>query len=281
MSYMSSQWQLPPVVKNLLLINALIFLAHYVIDSTFGVDINDIFGLHYWISGEFGIWQFVTFQFMHGGFDHVFFNMFAVFMFGRVLESVWGAKRFLFYYLVTGIGSGVIQQFALYFDINPIFEAVNNCMTNLSTDSISAFLREYAPFNMESAQLCNSFINEYNAVCHTNPMQAGALAREFLEKYQTMFVDAHVTVGASGAVFGLLLAFGMLFPNQVIMLLIPPIPIKAKYFVLIYGALELFAGIGSFGYDNVAHWAHLGGMLFGFFLIRKWRNDNDMYGSGL
>lgn len=278
MSYVSSPWQLPPVVKNLLIINALICLAYYVVRSTFGLDINDIFGMYYWQSEEFGIWQFVTFQFMHGGFEHMFFNMFAVFMFGRVLESVWGAKRFLKYYLITGIGSGLIQQVALYFDINPIFEAIDAYLSNPSTEGMNVFLSQFPAFNYESAMALSDFTNRYNAIVNQDMVAANALAHDFLEQYSRMFVDAHITVGASGAVFGLLLAFGMLFPNQIIMLMIPPIPIKAKYFVIIYGVIELFAGIGSFGYDNVAHWAHLGGMLFGFFLIRRWKRNNDMYG---
>lgn len=278
MSYVSSPWQLPPVVKNLLIINALICLAYYVVRSTFGLDINDIFGMYYWQSEEFGIWQFVTFQFMHGGFEHMFFNMFAVFMFGRVLESVWGAKRFLKYYLITGIGSGLIQQVALYFDINPIFEAIDAYLSSPSTEGMNVFLSQFPAFNYESAMALSDFTNRYNAIVNQDMVAANALAHDFLEQYSRMFVDAHITVGASGAVFGLLLAFGMLFPNQIIMLMIPPIPIKAKYFVIIYGAIELFAGIGSFGYDNVAHWAHLGGMLFGFFLIRRWKRNNDMYG---
>lgn len=278
MSYVSSPWQLPPVVKNLLIINALICFAYYVVRSTFGLDINDIFGMYYWQSEEFGIWQFVTFQFMHGGFEHMFFNMFAVFMFGRVLESVWGAKRFLKYYLITGIGSGLIQQVALYFDINPIFEAIDAYLSNPSTEGMNVFLSQFPAFNYESAMALSDFTNRYNAIVNQDMVAANALAHDFLEQYSRMFVDAHITVGASGAVFGLLLAFGMLFPNQIIMLMIPPIPIKAKYFVIIYGAIELFAGIGSFGYDNVAHWAHLGGMLFGFFLIRRWKRNNDMYG---
>lgn len=279
MSYVSSQWQMPPVVKNLLIINALLCLAQYALKAAYGIDINSIFGLYYWASDEFGIWQLLTFQFMHGGFEHLFFNMFAVFMFGRVLETVWGAKKFLLYYLVTGVGSGIIQQAALYFDINPIFDAVDAYMADPSTPALNAFFAKYPPFSAESFSAFNSFTSQYNLICNENIIEANAMARKFLFDYQTMFVDAHITVGASGAVFGLLLAFGMLFPNQIIMLIIPPIPIKAKYFVMIYGAIELFAGIGSFGYDNVAHWAHLGGMLFGFFLIRKWKRDDNMFGS--
>lgn len=279
MNRVSNPFQMSPVVKNLLIINALICLAYYVFKSTYGIDINKLFGLYYYQSGEFGIWQFVTFQFMHGGFEHLFFNMFAVFMFCRVLEDVWGAKKFLIYYLVTGIGSGIIQQVALYFDISPIFTAVDAYLSNPSTDALQAFFSEYPAFSSESQNALNSFIYKYNAICNQDIVSANAMARDFLASYQTMFVDAHVTVGASGAVFGLLLAFGMLFPNQIIMLMIPPMPIKAKYFVIIYGAIELFAGIGSFGYDNVAHWAHLGGMLFGYFLIRKWKRNNNMYGS--
>lgn len=276
MNYSSGRWSITPAVKNLLIINVLVFFAANVFEGSLGIDFNKTFGLHYYLADSFGVWQFVTFMFLHSGFSHVFFNMFAVYMFGRIIEQVWGTQKFLIYYFVTGIGSGIIQEVALYFDINPFIEAVDNLLSETTLENLQNFFyNEGAAFSSESAVALKSFITEYNSLCNTDLESATSLARKFLIEYQAMFIEAHVTIGASGAVFGVLLAFGMLFPNMVIMLLFPPIPIKAKYFVMAYGLLELFQGIANFSYDNVAHWAHLGGMLFGFFLIRHWRQGGN------
>ncbi len=264
-----------PAVKNLLIVNLLIYFGAIVMRNNLGIDLDLWFGLHYYQSDYFAPWQFITFMFLHGSLTHVFFNMFAVFMFGRTIEQVWGTQKFLIYYFVTGIGSGIIQQFALYFDISPFINGVDAFLSNPTTDSLQAFINnEGAAFSQTSALALQSFIDEYNNLINTNPDKATTLARDFLVEYQKMFIDAHNTIGASGAVFGLLLAFGMLFPNMVIMLMFPPIPLKAKYFVIGYGVLELFSGIANSQYDNVAHWAHLGGMLFGFFLIKKWKEKS-------
>lgn len=276
MNYSSGRWSITPAVKNLLIINVLVFFAANVFEESLGIDFNKTFGLHYYLADSFGVWQFVTFMFLHSGFSHVFFNMFAVYMFGRIIEQVWGTQKFLIYYFVTGIGSGIIQEVALYFDINPFIEAVDNLLSETTLENLQNFFyNEGAAFSSESAVALKSFITEYNSLCNTDLESATSLARKFLIEYQAMFIEAHVTIGASGAVFGVLLAFGMLFPNMVIMLLFPPIPIKAKYFVMAYGLIELFQGIANFSYDNVAHWAHLGGMLFGFFLIRHWRQGGN------
>lgn len=276
MNYSSGRWSITPAVKNLLIINVLVFFAANVFEGSLGIDFNKTFGLHYYLADSFGVWQFVTFMFLHSGFSHVFFNMFAVYMFGRIIEQVCGTQKFLIYYFVTGIGSGIIQEVALYFDINPFIEAVDKLLSETTLENLQNFFyNEGAAFSSESAVALKSFITEYNSLCNTDLESATSLARKFLIEYQAMFIEAHVTIGASGAVFGVLLAFGMLFPNMVIMLLFPPIPIKAKYFVMAYGLLELFQGIANFSYDNVAHWAHLGGMLFGFFLIRHWRQGGN------
>ena len=277
----SSQFQMPPVVKNLLIINVLACVASYVLRVNMGININDFLGLHYYAAQDFGPWQLVTFMFLHGGFDHIFFNMFALYMFGRILEQVWGGKRFMIYYLVCGIGSGITQEVALYFDLNPFIEAIDRFLTSPSLADVQGMMDRFVvPYDAESQLFINQFINNYNSVVATDPSQALTYARQFFVDYQPLYFNSHITIGASGAVFGILLAFGMLFPNMRLLLLIPPIPIKAKYFVIIYGLLELFLGIANnvgVHYDNVAHWAHLGGMLFGFFLIRKWRNDSNSY----
>lgn len=228
---------IPTVVKNLIAINIILWLATLTLPNIFNrfgieIDLTDILGMHYWSSEKFNPAQLITYIFMHAGFNHIFFNMFALYMFGGVLEQFWGPKRFLFYYLVTGVGAGIIQQ---------VFWAVEfqSALTAI-TDAISA-----------------------------NPIDSLSLIAQ-----KKMFVDSLITVGASGSVFGLLLAFGWLFPEAKMMLIFFPVPIKARVFVLLYGFIELFMGVARFQGDSVAHFAHLGGMLFGAILIIYWKKKN-------
>jgi len=273
MSYRSSfLGSITPVVKNLLIINALVFFASVIFQSSFGIDINGIAGMHFFLSEKFNPVQLVTYMFLHANLSHIFFNMFAVFMFGRVLEQVWGPKRFLIYYMVTGIGAGILQQIVQYIELKPFLDAVDFYMQNPSHDDLVVLLKQYLhPASIEMARNMQVFTRTYDQMASSDPQGALQLSLDFVRQFRIDYLNAFVTIGASGAVFGILLAFGMLFPNTVLMLLFPPIPIKAKYFVMIYGVLELFYGIGNFRSDNVAHWAHLGGMLFGFFMIRYWR----------
>ncbi len=211
---------LPTVTKNIIIINGIIWLAQFVLLRRADIDLSQQFGLHFVGSEHFRIYQLVTYMFLHDphSIAHVFFNMFAVFMFGRSLEQVWGSKRFLLYYMVTGIGAGLIQMLVVY-------------------------LRMHTMVPAEMFSLVNS-----------------------------------VTVGASGAVFGILLAFGMLFPNTQLFIIPFPFPIKAKWFVIGYGLLELVFGVANRSGDNVAHFAHLGGMLFGIIMILYWRKKDRRYG---
>ena len=211
---------IPTVTKNLLLINIVVFLAALVFKQQF--DLERWGSLHFFMAPDFNVWQLITYQFLHGSFPHLFFNMFALWMFGCVIERVWGSKKFLFYYLVCGIGAGLCQELVQYIAI----------YMDLSANGLS--------FSM------------------VNPAMFNALT----------------TVGASGAIYGILLAFGMLFPEQRLFIFPLPVPIKAKWFVLIYAGLELFMALQSSG-DGVAHFAHLGGMFFGFLLIRYWRRHPD------
>lgn len=221
---------MPAVTKNLLIINVLCFLGT-IVARGYGIDLNEHLGLHFFLAENFKIYQLVTYMFMHGGFGHIFFNMFALWMFGRVLEQVWGGKRFLIYYLVCGIGAGLVQELVQY--IQYVVDLSNYTTVNIGTGIIS--MQEY--------------LNLLN------------------------------TVGASGAIYGILLAFGMLFPNQQIFIIPIPIPIKAKFFVIGYALLELFMGLSNNPNDNVAHFAHLGGMIFGFILIMYWRKKNRYNGT--
>ena len=235
---------LPMVVKNLLIINALFFLATIALESAFQIDLVKYLGLHYPLSQDFGVWQLVTYMFMHGGFTHILFNMFALWMFGNTLENVWGPKRFLNYYLITGIGAGVIQIIVAWIRISSV-EA------DLSPEQIAIVIQEGADVLSRGMNYENLGMRSLNLIINTP------------------------TVGASGAVFGILLAFGMMFPNSLIYVYFA-IPVKAKYFVMIYGAIELYMGFSNNPADNVAHFAHLGGMIFGFILISYWKKKGTL-----
>jgi membrane associated rhomboid family serine protease len=254
-SFLSS---IPPVVKNIIAINLILWLATIVAPGFFAkwgvnVDLTDILGMHYWASNKFSPAQLVTYMFMHGGFNHIFFNMFALYMFGGVLEQTWGPKRFLFYYLVTGVGAGIIQQLFWTVEYHSVLVAMNEAIAANSGEGLLPF---------------QGMLGHYFSMTNLEMFNASALI-----DLKRMFLDLPVTVGASGSVFGLLLAFGWLFPEVRLMLLFFPVPIKARIFVLIYGVLELFLGVAQFSGDSVAHFAHLGGMLFGAILILFWKKE--------
>lgn len=262
---------LPEVVKNILIINVLMLLATFV-SAQSGVNLNEILGLHHWSSDKFRVYQLVTYMFMHGGFMHLFFNMFAVWMFGKVLEEVWGSKRFLTFYMITGIGAGLVQMLVNSIDLNMLESAIEAYAQSPTPSSFEAFIDENVPSYYEGSfrEIVRQWVLHPQATGYM--MDSVSISRELLEiKRDT------VTVGASGSVFGILLAFGMMFPNVQLMLLIPPIPLKAKYFVILYGIMELYLGISRNPTDNVAHFAHLGGMLFGFILIMYWRKNTSNY----
>lgn len=216
---------LPPITRNLLIANVVCYLLQLLAGSL-RIDLTDLLGLHFVLADDFRVWQLVSYMFLHGSLTHLFFNMFSLWMFGGLIERTLGAKRFLTYWMVCGIGAGICQEFwqtGQYF-----MEGLNNYpMVNTGTAII--------------------------------PMGD--------------YLNLWTTIGASGACYGVLLAFGMLFPNERIMLLLPPIPMKAKYFVAGYAAIELISAYAS--NDNVAHFAHLGGMLFGWLLLRYWRTSRN------
>lgn len=216
---------IPTITKNLLIINVLMFLALYVF-GRLGINLNDVLGLHFFLTSDFHIYQLLTYMFMHGGFSHIFFNMFALWMFGRIVEAQWGPKRFLAYYMACGVGAGLMQMLAQFISF---YLTMSSAVPG---------------FDMSQVMMA---------------VKANELA-----------LSTWTTVGASGAIYGILLAFGMLFPEERIFVFPLPVPIKAKWFVIIYAALELFLGVGMPG-DSVAHFAHLGGMIFGYFLIRHWQ----------
>lgn len=233
---------IPTVTKNLLIINVLAFFGTIVAQS-YGIDLDRYLGLHYVLSSDFNTAQLFTYMFMHAGWTHLFFNMFAVWMFGRVLEQIWGPKRFLSYYIVCGIGAALVQELVCAIRI-PMVEA------GLNPDMLQTVYREGAEVLHNHMNYTHSLMGELNSLLN------GA------------------TVGASGAVYGILLGFGMLFPNQPMFIFPLPFPIKAKIFVAGYALIELWSGMANNPNDNVAHFAHLGGMIFGFLLIMYWRKKN-------
>lgn len=231
---------IPPVVKNLILANVVLFVITMVMEQM-GTNLYTILGLHFPLSEKFRLHQIFTHMFMHGSITHIFFNMFALYMFGRVLESVWGPKRFLTFFLVTGMGAAALHSFVNYIEYQSV-------VSKMSAEQV-AYVKEVG----------------------TQIWSGGKNFSDPLSGKLNILMNTP-TVGASGAVFGILLGFGMLFPNTELMLLFPPIPIKAKYFVAGYGALELYLGFSNSG-GNIAHFAHLGGMLFGYFMIVYWRKN--------
>ena len=221
---------IPVVTKYLLLTNIVVFLLQEVVKQ-WGIDLVALFGLHFFLADNFQLHQLFTYMFLHANLSHIFFNMFALWMFGRLIESTLGARHYLIYYIVCGVGAGLCQE-----------------------------LFQYGEYWMEG-------LADFERVRTPDGIYPMG---EFLNYWRT--------VGASGAVYGILLAFGFIYPNHRIMLLIPPIPMKAKYFVIGYAALELYSSFSV--NDNVAHFAHLGGMLFGFLLLLRWtqfRNPNSWW----
>ncbi len=259
---------LPPVVKNLLIINGIMFLATVVLDDKLGLDLTGYLGLHFITSSQFQPFQFITHLFMHGSMLHIFSNMFALWMFGNVLENVWGGKRFLTYYLVTGIGAAFIHTLFSWYEIMKMQDAIDVFLAHPQPVDFKLLLTRYQAYLMpDDIPVLNEFLSSWSIIPSDTAMisEASDFARGLIERKADI-----PTVGASGAVFGVLLAFGMMFPNTIIYIYFA-IPMKAKWFVMLYGVFELYSGIQNNPTDNVAHFAHLGGMLFGYLLIRSWK----------
>ena len=254
---------LPPVVKNLLIINGLFFLATISL-SKYGIDLEKMFGLYYIKSSRFQPYQFVTYMFVHANFGHVFFNLFALWMFGYLLENYWGSKRFLIFYIFCGIGAAITQTFVHWLDYSSIQSAADLYLHNPSPDAFIGFVKAHFPQYSESLM---NFTNVWQQ--HSNDQKLVNESFVYVQQLKDLYL-AVPTVGASGAIYGILLAFGMMFPNMLIYLYFL-VPIKAKWAVIGFGALELFSGLRNNPTDNVAHFAHLGGMLFGLLLILYWK----------
>ena len=222
-----------PVVKNLLIINILCFIPSLMFTHNFDPILDPVamhFGAFYFDSPSFKPWQIITYMFVHGGWAHILFNMFALFSFGPIVEYTMGSKKFFNFYFICGIGAIAFQMLVQGIEVHGITGA----------------------FTISHPELQTSY------------MQFGEKAQQLFDIYNGP------VVGASGAIFGVLIAFGMLYPNMELMIMFIPVPIKAKYIIPVYILIELTLGVGQFGGDNVAHFAHLGGALLGFIMVKAW-----------
>jgi membrane associated rhomboid family serine protease len=279
---------LPPIVKNLIIINVILAVAQHVMWASFHISLADYLGLHYFRSDMFRPWQFVTHIFMHGDpasieatLFHLFSNMFALWMFGSILERRWGAKRFLTFYLICGLGAAFCHLGVLSLQYEPVVHSYQTYVGNSTLDQFNSFINHHfkGGADRQIMQRLGDVYERWNndpgntffpklSQQRLNDYIYGARSVEGIHVHGLL---DEATVGASGAVFGVLFAFGYLFPNLQLMFIFPPIPIKAKWFVTIYAVFELYAGLRNSAGDNVAHFAHLGGMLFAFLLLRLWR----------
>lgn len=246
-------------------------MAEVVIGEKFGFSFNERFGLYYPTSEHFHYTQFITHLFLHGSFLHLFSNMFALWMFGNALENVWGSKRFLIFYLVTGLGAALIHSLATGFEIGKMKEMVDTYAQHPNLIDFEALIHRYSGLVQgENINILSRFISDYKM----NPDNQQVIGESVNTAYLLLEMKTNIpTVGASGAVFGVLLAFGMLFPNTLLYIYFA-IPIKAKYFVTFYALFELYSGFQNNPADNVAHFAHIGGMIFGFILLKFWNKQN-------
>ncbi|MCC7231922.1 MAG: rhomboid family intramembrane serine protease [Bacteroidia bacterium] len=245
------------------------FFATYVLQKR-GVDLNDILGLHYFEADKFRPYQFITYMFMHGSLGHIFFNMFALWMFGSAIENTWGPKRFLTFYILTGLGAAIAHYLIVYFEMHPAIAVMDQFLANPTTGHLGAMLQSESFRNLTSPDIVSQ-LGALSDAHGSDQGQAIPVAVDFISQLRTQLLNAPVVIGASGAIFGLLLAYGMTFPNNVIYIYFA-LPIKAKYFVILYGLLEFFTGIAQASGDNVAHFAHLGGLVTGLIIILYWRN---------
>jgi membrane associated rhomboid family serine protease len=261
--------RLTPVVKNLLIINVVFFILQQVFTS---IHFTELVSLWKFGSLHFAPYQFVTYMFAHGGFMHILFNMMGLVFLGPLLEQFWGPKKFIIFYLVTGIGAGILYNAIEYYQVGKVESAVNMYLVNPGPDAFNALVVE----NVENASGdLYGFIEDYAK----NP--ENSMLEEQSKSYAKQIYDLKLNfgsmLGASGAIYGILMAFGMLFPNTELMLLFPPIPIKAKYLVLILGVIALYSGLNTSSGDVTAHFAHLGGMVFAFIMIQLWKNDRNNF----
>jgi membrane associated rhomboid family serine protease len=256
-----------PMVKNLLIINIGIFIIGLILQA----DLGELFGLRYINAPEFKPYQLLTHMFIHANFSHLFSNMFALFMFGPMLENVWGAKKFLVFYMICGLGAALLHSGVTFYEVHALQKAAESYLSHPDPTSFEDFVKRFASGNYTN----NLDFMETFRLDPANP--------EFINETKKLVEDLYFQranipmVGASGAIFGILMGFGMLFPNTVLMLMFFPVPVKAKYFIGFYALVELFTGVYKIPGDNIAHFAHLGGMAIAFIIIRIWNIQRNSF----
>ncbi len=258
-----------PVIKNIIIINCLMLLAATLIDQRYENWFTNTFALHYYKSELFKPWQIITHMFMHGGIGHLFFNMFSLWMLGQTLEKLWGGKRFLNFYLICGIGATLLHMGTLWYEYKDLLVDTKTFIDSPTVTRFYSYFNSHPPYDLNIVE-----INKLLASWQLEPNNANYIDNgiDFVKAHMQYAISTP-TVGASGAVFGILAAFGYLFPNTELYFY-GAIPIKAKYFVLGYAALEIYLGFKNSAGDSVAHWAHIGGALFGFLLVYYWNRTN-------
>ena len=263
-------FNLTPMVKNILIIN----IGIYFITKFVSFPLSALFGVHYIFSDYWYIFQYFTYMWFHStsGFMHLFGNMFAVLIFGPMLERVWGSKRFLIFYLATGIGAGLLYGVADTIEKGGLSSDKEAFIQNPNPDDFYIYVHEHGKrFNIVAL---SDFADEYYD--NENNPRYIEQAKYYVKEIYDGLANIPM-IGASGAVFEILMAFAMLFPNTELLLLFPPIPIKAKYLVFFYGAYELYSEINRTGGDNVAHFAHLSGMLIAFIILKIWQRNTGRF----
>lgn len=246
-------------IKHLIIINVIVFIAPQLLQ----LDFTNILALHFPKNEHFGIWQYVSHMFMHGSFAHILFNMYGLWAFGTPLEQMWGKKRFLFFYFSAGIGAGVIYTLVNYYQFNGIYELfINAGLTEMDLNKIFNF----------SGQTYNEFLEYANKIAYENgnvTLYKG-MGDDLITANDLYNTPA---VGASGAVYGVLVAFGLYFKDAKLALLFFPVPIAAKYFIPIMILGDLFFGMTKYSVGNIAHFAHIGGALIGFLIAYYWKRN--------
>lgn len=278
MAYYGNQINIPVIVKNIIIINVIMVLAQFSLVSM-NIDLADYLALHHWLSPHFGWWQFFTYMFMHGSAHdvggtvaHIFFNMYGLFMFGTVLERMWGPKRFLTFYLICGLGAGLCHLGVMGVEFSWLQGAYTKYQQNPDLGGLVRFMKEAHMSGNDALRQISEFWRAHPDCTNCASESAG-----YITDYYTLSLNSSV-VGASGAIFGILFAFAYLFPQTELFIMFIPVPVKAKWAVAGYAVIELFSGIGRFQGDNVAHFAHLGGMLFAFIVLKVWqRGRNNFY----
>jgi len=262
-------FRLTPVVKNLLIINVVVFLLQTLMG---GVNFTGILSLWKVGSDNFAPYQFFTYMFAHGGFGHILFNMLGLVFLGPLLEQFWGPKKFVTFYLVTGIGAGLLYSGIEYVRMNNLESQVEEYVISPTPDNLNVFVDNNSNYFGPSIY---DFISEFSK--QPDNQQYIAESKSIVKSLYNQAFNYGSMLGASGAIYGILMAFGMLFPNTELMLLFPPIPIKAKWLVLILGGIALYSGLSRNPGDNVAHFAHLGGMIFAFIMIKYWQSQRNKF----